>query len=55
LTELESSTKKIGVSAHRTTIGFTLHGAGLCGREARKEQLLIEKFAKRNMGDSPNI
>jgi hypothetical protein len=52
----------IGVSAHRTTLSHTLHRAGLYGRVARKKTLLKEKnkqthlvFAKRHVGDSPNI
>jgi hypothetical protein len=45
-----------------TTVGHALHRAGLFGRVARKKPLLKEKnkqthlvFAKRHVGDSPNI
>jgi transposase len=62
LKELQSSTAEIGVSIHRTTLSHTLHRAGLYGRVARKKPLLKEKnkqtcllFAKRHVGDSPNI
>ena len=62
LKELQSSTAEIGVSVHKTTLSHTLHRAGLYGRVARKKPLLKEKnkqtrlvFAKRHVGDSPNI
>ena len=52
---------EIGVSVRRTTLSRTLHRAGLYGRLAR-EPLLKERnkearlvFAKRHVGDSPNI
>ena len=37
LKELQSSTVKIGVSVHRTTLSRTLHRAGLYGRVSRKK------------------
>ena len=59
---LQSSTAEIGISVHRTTLSRTLHRAGVYGRAARKKTLLEEKnkqtrfvFAKRHVGDSPNI
>ena len=62
LKELQSSIAEIGVSVHGTTLSRTLHRAGLYGRVARKKLLLKEKikqthlvFAKRHVGDSPNI
>ena len=62
LKELQSSTAEAGVFVHRTTLRRTLHRAGLYGRVARKKSLLKEKnkqthlvFAKRHVGDSPNI
>ena len=60
--ELQSSTAEIVVSVHRTTLSRTLHRAGLYGRVSRKKPLLKEEnkqnclvFAKRHVGDSPNI
>ena len=60
--ELQSSTAEIGVSIHRTTLSRTLHRAGLYRRVDRKKTLLKENnkqthlvFAKRHVGDSPNI
>uniref|UniRef100_A0A8C8LQW8 Transposase Tc1-like domain-containing protein n=1 Tax=Oncorhynchus tshawytscha TaxID=74940 RepID=A0A8C8LQW8_ONCTS len=62
LKELQSSTAKIEVPVHRTTLSRTLHRTGLYGRVARKKPLLKEKnkqtrlvLAKRHVGDSPNI
>ena len=54
LKELQSSTAKIGVSVHRTTLSRTLHRAGHYRRAARKKQLL-KVFAKSHVGDSTNI
>jgi hypothetical protein len=61
LKELQISTVEIGVSVHRTTLSHTLHRAGHYRRVAREQPLLkINKqaplvFAKRHVGDSPNI
>ena len=62
LKELQSSTVKIGVSVHRTTLSCTLHSARLFRRESSQKPLLKEKnkqtclmFAKKHVGDSPNI
>ena len=56
LKELQSSTAEIVVSVHSSTLSHTLHRVGLYGRVARKKPLLKEKkFAKRHVGDSPNI
>ena len=62
LKELQSSTAEIGVSVHRTTLSCTPHRAALYRRVTRKKPLLKEKnkqthlvFAKRHVGDSPNI
>ena len=62
LKELQSSTAESGASVYRTTISRTLHRAGLYGRVAKKKPLLSVKnkkarfeFAKRHVGDSPNV
>uniref|UniRef100_A0AAZ3PQJ3 Transposase Tc1-like domain-containing protein n=1 Tax=Oncorhynchus tshawytscha TaxID=74940 RepID=A0AAZ3PQJ3_ONCTS len=62
LKELQSSTLEIGVSVHRATLTRTPHRAGLYGRVARKKAIAYRKnkqtclvFAKRHVGDSPNI
>ena len=58
LKELQSSTAETGVSVHRTTISHTLHRAG----QKKKKPLVSDKnrkahfeFAKRHVGDSPNV
>jgi hypothetical protein len=61
LEELQSSAAEIGVSVHRTTLSHTLSWA-LQKSGQKKKPLLKEKnkqtclvFAKRHVGDSPNI
>jgi transposase len=62
LMDLQSSTAETGVSVRRTTLRRTLHRAGLYRRVSRKKPLFKEEnkqthlvFAKRHVGDSPNI
>ena len=62
LKELQSSTAEIGVSVHRTTKPYTPQSWALwksgqkkspCFKKKNKQTCLV--FAKRHVGDSPNI
>ena len=55
LKELQNSTAEIGVSVHSTTLSRTLHRAGLYRRVSRKNKQTCLVFAKRHVGDFPNI
>ena len=62
LTEIQSSSVKMGEPSRRTTISAALHQSGLYGRVARRKPLLSKthmkarlKFAKRHLKDSQNM